>query len=298
MAFTGNVGENPTAITTGLMMKKWRVKQVSMVDKAQERVIDRVVSSMNKAMKIAIDQIWDTYEKTGIFIQPTFNGMLQATQDYYDDVLKESYSTTKRTISMQGEPIKKLSKLPSFKLPKDMSSLEKVLKNKRYYREIMRRAAKLTWNLKKQYLKKIKLQMSKIVPLIESGELSPRDAQKQMMEAWGTSKSRVRTIFTTETTSYFAKAQTDFFGDEEDIIGFLFDSVRHKTRTKICESRHGLVYRPNTSLLKQNTPACHYGCYSHLIPLANTPENIKLLKDPARDPEKRKVEPLPRGWRK
>jgi SPP1 gp7 family putative phage head morphogenesis protein len=148
------------------------------------------------------------------------------------------------------------------------------------------------------YLRKLGKKFQSILPKLDTNEMTPQEAKTELLEAWDASKSRVELIFRTETTTYFGKTQVAFFNGEPDIIGFLFDSIRDRSRTAWCKTRHGLVYRPNTKLLTENTPSCHWNCRSHLIPLADTPENRKMLEDPNRDPELKKVEPLPPGWRK
>ena len=121
-------------------------------------------------------------------------------------------------------------------------------------------------------------------------------AKKRMMSTFDATKSRVETIFRTETTTYFDQTQVRYFQSDPEIIGFLFDALLDSATTKICRSRHGLVYRPKTQELREVTGACHYNCRKHLIALANTEYNRKLLADPNRDPSKRKVAPLLPGW--
>lgn len=284
-------------------MKNWRKRQVQIVEASQNRIVRKVSERMDEAMMKALNQIWATYEKTGHFFLPSFYDMQIVTNDFYHDVIIAAMHVTEtaKRIQRPKEKIKKLAKGP-MGLPFRLRKVDDVLKNKKYYQAIMKRSKKMNDKMRASYLKKIKDQYAKIQTLIESGEISPADAKKQMIEAYQASKPRVRTIFQTETTSYYAKVQVNFFRDDEDIIGFMFDSVRDSSRTSICKSRHGLIYRQDTAaqarLLDENTPACHYNCRSHLIPLAKTSENIKLLLDPKRDPMKITVVPLPIGWRR
>jgi len=161
----------------------------------------------------------------------------------------------------------------------------------------MKRNKAIVDRVRKAYLAKLQRKFRAIVPRLDANAITPAEAKKEMMSAWEASKSRVELIFRTETSTYFGKTQVNFFNSDPQIIGFLFDSVRDAARTEICRSRHGLIFRPRTKLLEQNTPACHYNCRSHLIPLANTPYNRKLLDDPSRDPANHKLAPLPHGWR-
>jgi len=277
-------------------MGKWRKRQVEMVERRQARVIRSAVNQMEEARKKAVEQIWTTYEKTGAFVQPGLNDMFSASDDFYRDVLETAYSCTQSTKNMQKGK-KNLAKVP-WGLPKNLKNLEQLFRDKRYWPKVMKRSKILTESLRKQYLQKLRKKFAQVVPKILDGEINPGEAKKQMMETWNSSKPRVETIFRTETTNYFSKTQVAFFDSDDDIIGFMFDAVKDTGTTGICKARHGLVYRPGTKALQDNTPALHYNCRSHLIPLANIPENRKLLSDPSRDPKNRSVPPLPPGWRK
>jgi len=233
-------------------------------------------------------------EGTEHFPQPNLHDMFHVSDTFYKDMITSAYKSSEEEISVQK---KRMSKLPSG-MPKKLDSLDEIFKDKKYFSKIMSRSKVLTERLQKQYMDKLRRKFDEITPMIRNGDITPKEAKSKMMEAWGASKSRVETIFRTETTTYFAKTQTAFFEGNDDIIGYLFDSVSDASRTEGCRSRHGLVYRPGTKLLRDNTPACHWNCRSELIALANTAGNRRMLLDPQRDPSKRSVAPLPRGWRK
>ena len=278
------------------MNPKWRKRQIEMVERRQNIVIRSAVSQMEKSMRRAIDLIWDGYEKTGHYFQPSLNDMFIASEDFYSNVVKSAYLTTQVTKNMQSGK-KNLAKLP-VGLPRRLKGMEQLFRDKRYWPMIMKRSKLVTERLRKQYLAKLNKKFQEILPKIQSGEITPSEAKKEMITAWDTSKSRVETIFRTETTNYFSKTQVAFFDGDKDIIGFMFDAIKDTGTTEICKKRHGLVYRPGTKELQDNTPALHFNCRSHLIPLANIPENRKLLDDPTRNPKNRAVPPLPPGWRK
>lgn len=273
---------------------QWRKKQIHSKFNKQDLIIAHSVSQMEAVMKQAVDYIWYHYKQTGRYAEPSLHSMDQIMDSFYHRVVTQAYHTAHHE---KNEAIgkKRLAALPKG-MPKSLKDLETLFRNKRYWPKIMKRSKILSDRLKKAYLGKLKKKFQSIIPKIQKNEITPENAKKALIEAWDTSKSRVETIFRTETTTYFSKTQTAFFAGDDDIIGFLFDSVRDTARTIWCRDRHGLVYRPNTKLLRQNTPACHWNCRSHLIPLANTEYNRKLLNDPKRDPENVKVAPLPPGW--
>lgn len=271
----------------------WRRQQIRAKFARKDRVIRHAVGDVEKILHEAIEHIMTGTEK---FSEPAMRGLDAAVLNFYERVVTEAFHASKEE---KGELLthKRLMKGPP-KLPDQLKSLDQVLKNRRYWSKIARRAKALSASLRKQYLMKLRKQFTKLMPLVASGEVEVSVLKKKLVEAWETSKPRVETIFRTETTNYFAKTQVAVFEDDPEIIGFLFDSVRDVSRTKICQSRHGLVYRPGTKLLQENTPACHYNCRSHLIALANTAFNRKLVNDPARDPSTHSVAPLPSGWRR
>ncbi len=268
--------------------------------RTKDKVINAVVRAMEAEMKKAVDYIFENMiEGSDHFPQPTLNGMDEISDRFYRHVLTEAFHESKKEKPAQVDAPrkKKLEKLP-VGLPKSLKDMEKVFRDRRYWPTVMKRSKKVTEKLRKAYLEKLRRKFNDVVPRMRSGELTPQEAKKQMMGAWDASKSRVETIFRTETTTYFTKTQIAFFDGDEDIIGFLFDAVKDSSSTSICRSRHGLVYRPGSKLLRENAPPCHYNCRSQFIALANIPSNNKLLSDSSRDPEKRKVTPLPLGWRK
>lgn len=250
-------------------------------------------------MFTAIDYIMNNYEQRGEYVAPSLNRMSEISDDFYRAVITQAFycCEDEKRAQFADVRMKKLSKAPP-RLPKNLNDLDKIFKNRRYWSRVLNRSERLTKSLRMQYLRKLKRQFDKILPGLADGSFSVSDAKNKMIEAWNASKSRVETIFRTETTNYFAKTSVAYFESDDEIIGFLFDSTADSSRTSICKSRHGLIYRPGTRLLTLNTPSCHFNCRSHLIALANIPFNLKLLNEPQRDPSKRAVVPLPPGWRR
>lgn len=272
-------------------IKKWRKKQVTMVEYRQRKVIGSVMYRMNKIMKEAAELIISNYLAHRQYKEPSLLEMFNISADFYESVVRAAIKTSEDTKSMQINR-KKLA----LGLPKGKKALERIFGQSKYWQRILNRSIKLTDRMRRQYQRKLKTQFDKIVPHLLNGEMTPGEAKKHMTESWATSKPKVETIFRTETTNYFGRTQVAYFEDDDEIIGFLFDALHDGGTTEICSKRHGLVYRPRTKLLQDNTPALHYNCRSHLIPLANTSENRKMLGDPSRSPSNRTVPPLPPGW--
>lgn len=272
--------------------KKYRDDQIEK----QDKIISSTVSRMETVMKEAVSSIIDYYIKTQMYHEPSLNGMYEVSINFYRNVITEAFFSTKDPRS--AHTIKKrLAKPSPDGIPKHINTLHDIF-NTKSWQKIMKRSDKLTERLRNSYIKKLRKSFDEIIPELEKGNVTPNQVKDFMLESWKTSKARVETIFRTETTTYYAKTQVSSYENDSDIIGFLFDSVRDKSRTSWCKSRHGLIYRPGTKLLKQNTPALHWNCRSHLIPLANVEYNRKLLKDTRRDPNHKVVVPLPIGWKK
>jgi SPP1 gp7 family putative phage head morphogenesis protein len=277
-------------------LPKKQTSQVKHKLNIRDKIVGSFVNQVEQYLHSVTDKIIDHYLKTGQISIPQMNDLYVITDNYYRDVISSAYNLAKKQ-KLKGNEKTKLSFIKD-RLPKSLKDLENVFRDKRKFPRIMKRSKRVTDDLRKSYLDKLAKKFKIISPALKSGEISPKEAKKQMMDTWKTTKARVETIFRTETTNYFEDAQVSFYSDEDDVIGFLFDSVRDNSRTSICKSRHGLVYRPGTKLLSDNTPGCHWNCRSHLIALANTPENRKMLEDPNRDPSKVAVVPLPKGWKK
>ena len=281
-------------------MPAWRKTQNRKNNHRKDLLISRTVTDMETVMRKAVDAIIDHANLTGKFFDPPLNGMFQVSDNFYFHIVEQSwYATQEEKNAQKGKKRLALKDAP-IGLPRDLKSMEKIFRDKRYWPKILKRSKTLTERLRKSYLQKLRRKFKDLWPQLSSGTLGPKEAKAKMMQAWDASKSRVETIFRTETTTYFAKVQTNFFQSDPEIIGFLFDSVRDIARTDICKSRHGMIYRKEYTgihSISYNTPSLHFNCRSELIPLANTPENQKMVDDPKRDPRKHITVPLPKGWR-
>lgn len=269
--------------------------QIRKRERRQSSLVHGIVSEMESVMLSAIESIVQAMGGSDTMEEPTLNGMFQVSKTFYKKVHESAFDACEQEKRSQFDR-KRLAKAPP-KMPKDFQKFDKIFQERKYWKRVIKRSDLLTERLRKAYLQKLRRSFAEVLPQIRSGEMTPNDAKKYMRTAWDSSKSRVETIFRTETTNYFGTAQVNFFESDPEIIGFLFDSLRDSETTGICRSRHGLVYRPGSKELRENTPALHWNCRSHLIALANTPANLKMLNDPSRDPRNRVVVPLPPKWR-
>lgn len=291
----------------------WRNRQIDQKYRKKDKLVSKTVKLMMAKMEAVIDEVLENGIKTGKFIKPTLNDLYAITDDFYRALVTEAFYSAKtesKGIEKNQPPLIKpekssdqqLTKLAGAKwplgVPKTLPGLEKIFRDKNSWPKIMKRSKKVTDLVREEYLRKLGKKFDEVIPRLNSGDLTADEAKTQLRRAWKATESRVELIFRTETTTYFAKVQVAYFNQEDGIIGFLFDALRDRATTEWCRSRHGLIYRPGSSLLTQNLPPCHWNCRSHLIPLANTPQNQKMLADPARDPENKKVSPLPSGWRR
>lgn len=289
----------------------WRKKLIDKQYKRKDRVIHTAVQEMEAVMRAAVDYILEHYLKTGRYVAPSLQSMYGVSEGFYRDVIQQAFYSAEEEKAAQtkNEPEEKprksrLTKMAGSKwpigIPKSLKGLEKIFRDKRFWPAIMKRSKKITDRVRREYLRKLQIRFDKIVPDLDTNAITPAEAKVELMKAWDASKPRVELIFRTETTTYFGKTQVSFFNGDPEIIGFLFDSIRDTSRTTWCKSRHGLIYKPDSTGingLAYNTPAIHYNCRSHLIPLADNPHNREMVADPKRDPERRSVTPLPPGWR-
>jgi SPP1 gp7 family putative phage head morphogenesis protein len=278
---------------------KWMKKYQAHSWSIQDDLMNRTIKMMEIMMLGMLEKISTEYLETGSYTKPSDQQMYLVMERFYSQVVHKAYGVSQVVKQVQGfkpqSDKKKLGKLP-LGIPNRLPPLVKFFSSKRMWPTMQRRGRIIVGKLQKAYFKKLDRKFAEIGPALQRGEISPEEVKKELREAWKATKSRVETIFQTETTNYFNKVQVSFFNDDEDIIGFLFQSNRDSSTTDICRKRDGLIYRPGTQLLKENTPACHWRCRSELIPLANTPQNLKMFKDTNRDPNKRRVPPLPPGW--
>jgi SPP1 gp7 family putative phage head morphogenesis protein len=275
----------------------WRKNQIEEKYRRKRAVASSAAREINRVLERATESIIEQAIRQGRFVEPDLSELDQVGKRFYLRVIESGW----RAAAVEEREIKassskqRLANLPKGRI-RPLEFLVDLFKDQNTWPSILKRSQTLMDRLRRGYLRKIKRKFEEVVPRMLSGEASPSEVKKELTEAWQASHSRVENIFRTETTRYFTETQLSYFGDSDEIIGFLFDSVGDSGRSPWCTTRHGLVYRPGTELLRKNAPPCHWSCRSHLIPLANTESNRRLLADPDRDPAHRTVEPLPAGW--
>jgi SPP1 gp7 family putative phage head morphogenesis protein len=278
-------------------LPSWRKRQIEEKYRRKSAIVSGVVHEINRVLHRATDSIVEHAIREGRLVEPDLTELNEVGRRFYLRVIEGGW----REANAEDREIRaaasrqRLASLPKGRI-RPLEFLVDLFKDKNTWPRILKRSEKLMDRLRNAYLRKIKRRFEEVVPRMLTGEASPAEVKKELSEAWQSSESRVENIFRTETTRYFTETQLSYFDDNDEIIGFLFDSVGDSGQSNWCRSRHGLVYRPGTELLRKNSPPCHWNCRSHLIPLANTETNRRMLADPERDPEKRSVEPLPRGW--
>ena len=278
-----------------IKLPPWRKDQLDLKYQRQNMVINKAVVATEKVLLHAVNYIVDHGVKTGHWHPPSLNELYAINETFYRDVISQAYYACQDEKKVQRTK-KRLAKAKwPTGIPKDLRGLEKLFRDKRYWPMIMKRSKKIVDRVRKKYLMLLQRRFSKILPELRAGEITKEDVRAQLMKTWEATKPRVELIFRTETTTYFGKTQVAFFNDDEEIIGFLFHSVKDIGRTAICKVRHGLIFTKKHEgelSLTRNTPALHYNCRSDLIPLANTPDNVKMLEDPQLNPENHKAEIL------
>jgi SPP1 gp7 family putative phage head morphogenesis protein len=275
----------------------WKKEQIDKTFQRKNMVINKAVHGFEKVMKDGVDYIMYHGIRTGQWYAPSLNELFNISETFYRDVITQAFYSCEDEKKSQKVPqkskdvphgTKKLAKGKwPFGIPKDLTGLEKIFRDKRRWPLIMKRSVAIVNRVRTQYLGLLQKKFQILVPQFRSGEVTPDQVKEELMKVWQARKARVELIFRTETSTYFGKTQVAFYNSDPDIIGFLFDSVRDTGRTEICRARHGLIFTKEHKgelSLSRNTPALHYNCRSHLIALANTKENVMMLRDDARNP--------------
>lgn len=275
-----------------------RARKQAAVDQAirvQDAIVYTYAGKMLDALKRAVEPALEAAVAGGKVPELSLNAVDRVAEEFLIATVRQAFVSARHQFTADL-PIKRLGKIKP-DLPPDAHSLAALFRNRKAWDVMLKKNRRYAQGIKRAYFKKLRAHFQEIMPKLTSGEITIMEAKQSLEKAVEATGARVNTIFRNETTSYFAEAQINYFDGEPGILGFLFDSVRDSGRTDICRSRHGMVLKPGTKELLKNRPACHHGCRSHLIPLADTPENRKLVQDPSRQPANRTLVPLPRGWR-
>jgi len=280
-------------------LPSWRKVQIDRKYHRKAAVVSAVLSEMDRFFEYTTEQVVLQAFATLRFKEPDLSATDVIAERFYKRAITEGWkSAHEEALTEKTGGKQRLAGPPKAGI-KPLKFLVDFFSDRKAWAKVLSRKGFLVERLKRAYLQKLKHRFDEVIPQILSGETSPEAVKNHLSTAWEASRARTENIFRTETTKYFTETQISYFSASDvEIIGYLFDSVRDTGRSSWCKDRHGLIYRPGTDLLRQNSPPCHWQCRSHLIALANTEYNRKLLADPARDPSRRSVEPLPPAWRR
>ena len=258
----------------------------------RDKLVNHASLLVHNVLVRSIDGVYSHYARTGKYKDPDLSQMQVIFTNFYKSLLKSAYTSCER----HRMPVKKLAALPEPDLPDGPKAIRKAIKpNSKFYKELLKRSAKLYGAAKKSFLKKFQREFAKLIPKLETTNLAPAQIKQEIKKAWGleTAPARVNVIFQTESTKYFAQAQINYFQDSDDIIGYMYSSVRDTSRTPICKCREGMVLAAGSAELKHNMPPLHYNCRSALTPLADDAQNRALMKESARQPSSRPLKQYP-----
>lgn len=233
-------------------------------ERHQQRLITGYVDLLSKHVMAQFNHLVpDNFSHHGMQVNPGWFPeaiFVRIVFNFYKRTLHDA----QRAAALEGKMMKtmRLAKDPidGTDIPDHLPSLEELFRDRRLWPKVMKESEQTTKRVRSVYLKKLQAKFSKILPALNDGSLTPQDAKAQLKQAWNTTKSRVELIFRTETTTYYSQVQKKFFEQEKNhLLGFMFDSIGDRSRTDWCKSRDGIVYRPNTAALNNNTPPCFLG---------------------------------------
>lgn len=275
-----------------------KARAVASAVREQDAITTRITNQIVGPMQHAAMEVLERLLAGEPFRDPNLHGIDRAMEHFLRLVVYRAIRhADEQQFAESRTRTKRLGKYPKGRIP-TIESLAELYNDTAAMNGMRTRNRLYTQRLKNAYLRKLRQYFGRLMPKLTIGAITPIEARSALERAVKATQPRVQTIFRTETTKYFAEAQRAFFDNEPGILGYLFDSVSDTARTDICRSRHGMVLpMGRKDLLKKNTPALHWNCRSHLIPLADTPQNRKMMEDPGRDPDRRSLAPLPPGWR-
>lgn len=203
---------------------------------------------------------------------------------------------------------KKLAGKPALvKIPKSFADLMRLYDLWRKGQYTPKRPKKLAVEIQKSYLKKVSSVWEKYSRDFREGRVYNQDEVRGSVRRIGkTTESRAANIVRTETTTYYNVARREYYDQSPDVTHYLFVPVRDAGTTKWCtwkvidgkHGRSGLVYTKGAAITDQETPSCHYGCRSELLPLTpDNPTHLKLINDKSIRRENVICFPLLPGWR-
>lgn len=166
---------------------------------------------------------------------------------------------------------------------------------------VLRRVINLAGNYSDDVIKKLKGDLiSAILPQEKTGApISRKELVEKIQGTLNTTKARATTIARTETTNAYNQGRMETYARSNLVTHVRFLAISDDRTTDICLSRNGMVMPlSDPALVTENTPPLHFNCRSVLSPLMPSVSraHAEMVNDPARQPDDRKLTPLPAGW--
>jgi SPP1 gp7 family putative phage head morphogenesis protein len=172
-------------------------------------------------------------------------------------------------------------------------------------RSVQQRVLKLAGNFADSVLEDVRSHLiASIVPTATQGVIDRAELTRRIQGTLGVARRRAETIATTETNFAYSQGRLATFKESKLVSHILFMAIGGEKgdgrTTLICRSRSGLVIPiENHKQIAENQPPLHFSCrstISGLMPKVND-FHQKLVDDPSRRIENRKLQPLMKGWK-
>jgi len=165
---------------------------------------------------------------------------------------------------------------------------------------ILQRAMRLSGKFSEDIINRLKTDLiASIIPGESGDPISRSELRDRISKSLGVGASGAERIARTETTNAYNAGRLTTFKDSR-IVGYVrFLAITDPRTTRICFDRNGLVFPIDSPDLEANRPPLHPNCRSVLSPLMPgvNPLHDEIVNDPNRDPSRRAITPLARGWK-
>lgn len=272
--------------------------------KKQDRIEQQWVYQIGRLNEALTEQLAESFKQTG---KPKLDPKLIyefLLAHYFKVVGSAAEDATEEMDVIIESPTAKLAKV---KIPKSMRDLRIIYDKYRKTNKLPPGLKEMGDKIKEEYLKKTQSVWRKYSEDFRNGdEATQEDVLRKIKKAADTASSRAKTIVRTETTNYYNQTRQEIYEQTTAVTHYLFLAIRDQATTQWCSDksfkgkrgRHGLVYKADDELRKEETPACHWNCRSEMVPLTPyNPRHIKLIEDETIQRRNNKCTPLPEGWR-
>lgn len=148
-----------------------------------------------------------------------------------------------------------------------------------------------------------KMQLKTFASVFESlakdwvaGNSTIKDVKQAIQKEFLKTYSQAERIFRTETTRWFNKSRAEYFSSETMVDYYQIFAITDGRVSKICESRHGFVFKNNTSNLQRFTPPFHPNCRTVLKPLISKLKGDAKIIEIGLRIKPSGFYPLPKNW--